>query len=210
MKEYRQNSHSYSLVFWALLCTATAVFIFIHSHHLISRRLRIEETLVGVMFLILGPAAMAAYLVRARAVWVSLAADGLVISGGRTIPWKEMREVSRRRPLLRKTTGPAQVAEFKGADTIMDASGGCINPGCLAGFGEVIMGVLLIAAFAVAVWLVFFVFVPLVILPVLEVFTPFGDVIKIRMGRRTLVLRDLSDADEFMAKIGERVRVARL
>jgi hypothetical protein len=45
------------------------------------------------------------------------------------------------------------------------------------------------------------------ILPVQEVFIPFGDLIKIRTGKGTLVSRDLSDADEFMSRIGEHVRV---
>src|SRR5436190_16560993 len=108
MKEYRQNSHSLSLIFWALLCTATAIFCFVHSHHLISRKLRIEETLVGVMFLVLGPAALVAYLVRARTVWVSLDSEGLIVSGGRTIPWEEIREVKRRPPVLRRDSGPAR------------------------------------------------------------------------------------------------------
>src|SRR5581483_8757624 len=57
MKEYRQNVHRSSLLSRAALCTATAVFCFVHSPRLITRRLRLEETLAGVLFLILGPAA---------------------------------------------------------------------------------------------------------------------------------------------------------
>jgi len=44
-----------------------------------------------------------------------------------------------------------------------------------------------------------------VVVPVLEVFIPFGD--RIRARRRTVRLRDLSDADEFMARLAPRVRV---
>jgi len=206
MKEYRQNSHSFSLIFWAVLCTFTALFCFFHSHHLVSRTLRLEEILVGVMFLVLGPAALAAYLVRARTVWVSLLPDGLSISGGRTIPWEDIREVKRRRPVLRRESGPTKVSEF---DTnLVGNAGGCVDFGCVTGLGEFFIGVLIVVAFAFAIWVIAFVFIPLVIIPVLEVFIPFGDLIKIRTGKRTLVLRDLSDADEFMSKLGEHVRVS--
>jgi hypothetical protein len=185
----------------------TAVFCFVHSRHLVSRTLRLEEVLVGVMLLVLGPASLAAYLVRARTVWVSLDSDGLIVSGRRTIPWEEIRDVTRRRPLLRKDSGPAQVPAFD-ADQVTGNAGGCVDFGCLAGVGELFIGVLLIVALAFAVWVVFFVFVPLVIITVLEVFIPFGDLIKIRTGKRTLVLRDLSDADEFMSTVGAHVRVS--
>jgi hypothetical protein len=207
MKEYRQNVHRYSLIFWAVLCTATAVFCFVQSHHLISRRLRIEETLAGVMFLILGPAALTAYEVRSRRVWVGLSEEGLVISGQLTIPWEEIREVRRRRPLLRKSTGPAQVSGFDPSD-IPASTGGCIDVGCFSSLSEIFIAILLVIAVAFAVWVVVFVFIPLVVVPVLEVFVPFGDRIRIRTRRRTLLLRDLSDADEFLAKLGRHVRVS--
>ena len=45
MKEYRQNSHAASLVFWAGLCTATAIVLFAHSHKVVSRALKAEEIL---------------------------------------------------------------------------------------------------------------------------------------------------------------------
>jgi hypothetical protein len=207
VKEYRQNVHRYSLLFWALLCTSTAVFCFVHSHHLISRRLRIEETLAGVLFLILGPAALTAYEVRSRLVWVSLSDDGLVISGGRTIPWEEIREVQRRRPLLRSSAGPARSPGFDPGD-LASSTGGCMDIGCFSSLSEIFIVILLIVAVAFAVWVIAFVFIPLVIIPVLEVFVPFGDRIRIRTGRRTLLLRDLSDADEFVAAIGKHVRVS--
>jgi hypothetical protein len=208
MKEYRQDSHVVSLVIWSLLCSATAAACFVHSHHLINRMLRTEEILTGILLLILGPAAFTAYLVRARRVWVGLEPGGLVLSGRRPIPWEEIREVKRRRPLLRRSSGPAQTSNFDTGEVLNATAGGCRNVGCLTSLGELFVGVLLIFALAFAVWLVFFVFIPLVIIPVLEVFVPFGDVIRIRTRTRTLVLRDLSDADEFMAKIGERVRVS--
>lgn len=207
MKEYRQNSHVWSLVFWSLLCSATATFCFVHSHHLISRRLRIEECLAGGgMFLVPGPAALAAYLVRARMVWVGLEEDGLRVSSRRTIAWEEIREVRRRRPLLRSGSGPAQAPGFDAGEVLRN-TGGCVDPGCITGLGEFFVAVLIVVAFAFAVWFIVFVFVPLVIIPVLEVFVPFGDVIRVRARGGTLVLRDLSAADEFMPKVRERVRV---
>ncbi len=207
MKEYRQNSHSASLIWWAVLCTATALFCFMHSHHLVNRTLRLEEILVGVMLLVFGPAALVAYLVRARTVWVGLDSDGLIVSGRRTIPWEEIREVKRRRPVLRRCSGPAQAPDFNTGD-VMGNAGGCVDFGCFTGLSELFIGVLIVVAFAFAVWVIAFVFVPLVIIPVLEVFIPFGDLIKIRTRKRTLILRDLSDADEFMSKFGEHVRVS--
>jgi hypothetical protein len=209
MKEYRQNAHCWSLLFWALLCTATAIFIFVHSHHLISRRLRIEETLAGVMLLILGPAALAAYLARARAVWVGLTSDGLVVSGGRLVPWAEIRDVKRRRPVLRKSSGPAQVPEITAPDLPRNVGTGCLDLGCIAGGGELFAVIAILLAAVWAAWLIVGVIVPLLVIPVMEVFVPFGDRITIRTRGRTLVLHDLSDADEFMAKIGSRVRVTR-
>ncbi|HLY10181.1 MAG TPA: hypothetical protein VKW04_12815 [Planctomycetota bacterium] len=160
------------------------------------------------MFLVLGPASLAAYLVRARTVWVTLDADGMGISGGRTVPWGDIREVRRRRPLLRRDSGPAHVSEFN--RDVLEHAPGCISldSGCLSGLGELLVGLMLVLAFAFAVWLIFFVLVPLLLIPVLEVFIPFGDLIQIRTGGRTLVLRDLSDADDFMTRIGPHVRVS--
>ena len=80
--------------------------------------------------------------------------------------------------------------------------------GCFSSLSEIFIVILLIVAVAFAVWVIAFVFIPLVIIPVLEVFVPFGDRIRIRTGRRTLLLRDLSDADEFVAAIGKHVRVS--
>src|SRR6185295_3919836 len=105
MKEYRQNSHTGSLIFWAILCTATAVVLFLHSHKIVNRVLKIEEILGGVALLIFGPIALALYLIRARSVWVSVDhVRGLVVSGRRTIPWSDILRLERRRPSFRKTS----------------------------------------------------------------------------------------------------------
>ena len=44
-------------------------------------------------------------------------------------------------------------------------------------------------------------------LPVLEVFSPLGERVKIVAHGRKLVLRDLRDADAFLAEVGDRVPV---
>src|SRR5262245_41074584 len=110
MKEYRQDSHTRSLVFWTILCTATAVVLFLHSHRVVSRAPKIEEIVPGVALVTFGPAALTVYLLRARHVWVSIdAVRGIVVSGRRVIPWEDVRVVERRRPSFRKTTGPTDV-----------------------------------------------------------------------------------------------------
>jgi hypothetical protein len=203
MKEYRQNSHSFSLAFWALLCTATAIVLFVHSHKIVSRVLRTEEILAGIALLIFGPAAFAIYLIRARRVWVSVdQLRGVVVSGRRTIVWDDIYKVERRRPALRKTAGPAEVPAFNAGS--LDPGGGCLDPGCGTTVGEFFLGALILIAALFALWVICFVFVPLVVLPVLEVFAPFGDRIKIHTRRGTLVLRDLRDADEFMRLVALR------
>jgi hypothetical protein len=210
MKEYRQNSHSVSLVFWAILCSAAASVLFIHSHRIISRALRIEEILGGIALLIFGPAALAVYLIRARRVWVTVHDErGIVLSGRRTIAWEEILGVVRRPPLLRKSSGPAQIPSFETGNVMSGIGSGCGDVGCFTGLSEFFVGALLVVAALFALWVVFFVFIPLVILPALEVFVPFGDRIKIVTRRGTLVLRDLSDADDFMARVGRRPRLAR-
>jgi hypothetical protein len=201
MKEYRQNSHAASLVFWAGLCTATAIVLFAHSHKVVSRALKTEEILGGVALLIFGPAALTAYLLRARHVWVSVdQIRGIVVSGRRVIAWDEIRSVERQLPWFRKSTGPAQVPSF--SSNLLDGAG-CAD-GCLIGGGELVafLGILLAAFFAI--WMICVVFIPLVVLPVIEVFAPFGDRFKIKTRQGTLVLRDLRDADEFMHQIEQR------
>lgn len=202
MKEFRQNSHAKSLVFWAILCTATAMVLFVHSNRVVSRALRIEEILAGVALLIFGPSALAVYLIRARRVWVGVDhLRGLVVGGTRTIPWGDIRSVERRRPVFRKSSGPVTVPGAPDAATL---GTGCGDLGCLAAVGEIFIGILIVAAAVYLLWLIFFVLVPLMLLPLLEVFAPFGDRIRIVTRRGTLVLRDLRDADEFMRAVALR------
>lgn len=209
MKEYRQNSHTRSLVFWAILCTATAVVLFLHSRQVVSRALKVEEILAGVALLIFGPAALTAYLLRARHVWVSVdQLRGLVVSGRRVIPWEDIRVVERKRPLFRKTSGPTEIPSLNPDVPDLASHLGC--EGCVAGIAELFILVGLILAALVAFWLLFFVLVPLIVIPVLEVFAPFGDRFRILTRRGTLVLRDLRDADDFMRQVRQRARVVLL
>ena len=84
---------------------------------------------------------------------------------------------------------------------------GCGDIGRFTGEGEFFVGALINLAALFALWVIFFGFIPLVILPVLEVFASFGDLVKIITRHGTLVLLDLSDADDFMARVAD-VRVA--
>src|SRR5262245_35352920 len=111
MKEYRQSSHTFSLVVWTVLCTLTAIVLFVHSHKVVSRALKVEEILGGVALLIFGPASLTVYLIRARRVWVAVLPDqGLSLSGRRVIPWDDIRSVVRIRPRFRQKSGPAEVS----------------------------------------------------------------------------------------------------
>jgi hypothetical protein len=206
MKEYRQNSHTFSLAFWAVLCTATAIVLFVHSRQVVSRALKVEEVLACVALLIFGPAALAVYVIRSRAVRVSVDhLRGVVVNGTRTIAWDDIYRVDRRRPRLRAGSGSTEIKPF--STDALTANLGCAE-GCLFGFSEAIGLVLLVAALLFAYWLVFIVIFPLLVIPVLEVFAPFGDRIKIITRRGTLVLRDLRNADEFVAAVAQRRPVA--
>lgn len=201
MKEYRQSSHAASLVFWAGLCTATAIVLFAHSHQVVNRALKIEEILAGVALLIFGPAALTAYLLRARHVWVSVdQIRGIVVSGRRVIAWDDIRSVERLLPAFRSSTGPAEFTPFS-SGLLGKAGWGCAD-GCFVGASELLAFVAILAAGVFAVWLIAFVIVPLIVVPVLEVFAPFGDRIRVRVrGGGSLLLRDLRDADEFLRAV---------
>jgi hypothetical protein len=204
MKEYRQNSHTFSLAFWAVLCSATAIVLFIHSHKIVSRVLRTEEILGGIALLMFGPAALTLYLIRARRIWVSVDfSRGILVRGRHLIPWEDIRRVERRRPSLRNTSGPAQAPDFDPSGAA-NWGGGCVDAGCWTGISEFfVAGILIVAAFFF-IWLIFFVVIPLLLIPILEVFAPFGDRIKVVTRHGSLVLRDLSDADEFVSIVSER------
>lgn len=200
MKQYRQDSHVFPLFCWAVLCVALAIFTFVHSHRIVNRILRDEEIALGIGLLILGPAALAVYLVRARKVWVEIDPDrGIVVSGDRLIAWEEIWKIERRRPSFRRTTGPAQMPD----KSMLQHADGCGNgcgPGCfdVASLGEAFAVLGLILAAVAAIWFLLMVVIPLFLIPLVEVFAPFGDRVKIISRGRALVLRDLRDADEFV------------
>ena len=204
MKEYRQNSHTLPLIVWTLLCSATAAVLFIHSNQVVSRALKVEEILGGVALLIFGPAALTAYLLRARHVWVSVdQIRGIVVSGRRVIPWDEIDHVERRRPFFRRSGGPFQPMPGPTLDHLSTGSG-CLD-GCLILGGEAFIGLFLVVAAVWVLWLLLFVVVPLLLIPLVEVFAPFGERIRIRLRRGgSLLLRDLRDADDFMRQVEQR------
>jgi hypothetical protein len=208
MREYRQNAHVVSLSFWAMICLATAIFLFWHSGKILKRMPKTAEVAGGVALLMFGPVALTAYLLRANLVWVAVdPARGLLVRGRHLIPWEAIEKVTRRRPRLRKTTGPAQMP---GSATDLGLSG-CAEPGCATGSGEGALAglaiLLLFAALLLAAWLVVFVFIPLVLIPALEVFAPLGDRFTIEAAGRKLVLRDLRHGDQFAHDLSQRVRV---
>ena len=68
---------------------------------------------------------------------------------------------------------------------------------------------LILSALLLAIWLIFFVFIPLVIVPVIEVFSPWGSRVTIvrRKWKKNLLLRNLHDPDGFLAEVGSRVPI---
>jgi hypothetical protein len=208
VKQYRQDAHLVSLIFWAILCIAVAVVLFDHSHKILSRRLRDEEILAGATLLVLGPVVLALYLIRARLVTVSVSPEeGIRVREAYVIPWDQIYRIERRRPLFRKSTGPAQIPEMpQGAEGCANF-GGCADPGCAGSAGEILAGVGILLAVLAALWFLFFVFVPLLVVPILEVFAPFGDRIILEARGRRLVLRDLREADEFLARVAPHCKV---
>ncbi|HYF01570.1 MAG TPA: hypothetical protein VEJ18_21790 [Planctomycetota bacterium] len=197
MKEYRQDAHTAPLVVWAVLCLLTAVFLFAHASRLVDRLLRTEEVLLAVGLLIVGPIGLAAYLYRARHVWVSVVPDGLLVSGRHLVPWSEISRVERRPARFRPERKGLELPDLSWAGDGCFALGGEWG-GLAAALG------LLLAALAV-VWLVAFVAVPLLVVPLLEIYAPFGDRVRIHRRRgRPITLRDLRDADDLMARLERR------
>ena len=197
MKEYRQDSHTGPLVVWAVLCLLTALFLFAHAGRIVDRMLRTEEVLLAVGLLIVGPMGLATYLYRARHVWVSVVSDGLLVSGKHLVPWEDIVRVERRPPRLRSTSGPPRVPE--GVAWPVD------DGGCLLELGAVgvAVGVLLLAL--AVLWAIVAIVVPLLFIPVLEIYAPFGDRMRIHRRRgRPITLRDLRDADELLARLARR------
>ena len=220
MQEYRQNAHVISLFIWSVLCVAVAIILFVHSTEIIDRGLRWAEIVGGVVLLVIGPVGLAIYLIRVETLWVSVDSErGILVNGKRLIRWEEIVRVDRRRPRLRSSTGPAEIAEFKspfgedeesnGTSSGSGNSGGgkgCVDPDAALFLLAIII---ILAALLLAIWLIFFVFIPLVIVPVIEVFSPWGSHVTIvrRKWKRNLLLRNLRDPDGFLAEIRSRVPI---
>ena len=69
--------------------------------------------------------------------------------------------------------------------------------------------IIILLALLLAIWLIFFVFIPLVIVPVIEVFSPWGSRVTIvrRRWKQNLLLLNLRDPDGFLAEIDSRVAI---
>lgn len=211
MKRYRQNAHAVPLIVWAFLCAVTAWFLFHHSGTLLQRTATLTEIAAGVALLVLGPLSLVAYLLRARLAWVSVSPEGIEVGKRGRIPWSKIERIERQRPRLRRSSGPAEMNDVgKSVGIVVDSISGF--DGCLVSIGEgilmVVFVVLLFLAAVVALWLIFFVILPLLIVPLLEIFIPIGDRIRIvlRSGKPVL-LRDLREADAFVNEIRSKVEV---
>jgi hypothetical protein len=141
------------------------------------------------------------YLIRARRIWVAVLPDQGLSLSGRLIPWDDIRSVVRIRPRFRDKSGPTEVSSFA-PDAVPDV-GGC-GEGCVTGAGELLALIGIVIAALFALWVLIAVVIPLLVIPVLEVFAPFGDRITVITRRGRFVLRDLRDADEFVRRVQQR------
>jgi hypothetical protein len=202
MRNYRQDSHTGPLVVWTLLCVGTAVFLFLRISD------RVEAVVAGSGLLVVGPAVLSVYLYRARRVWVGVDPErGLVVSGEHVIPWTAILRVERRRPRLREKAGPAEGGPMPDLTSGLGEAPGCMRSG-RGEAGAFILAFLLLAVASVVIWLIWMVLLPLLIIPLLEVFAPFGDRIRIVPSKGPiLTLRDLRGADAFIANLPRGVQV---
>lgn len=210
MRRWRQDSHLISLVAWAVLCAVAAGVLFTTGHRSVARSLHWTLVAGGAAFLFIGPVAFLVYAVRARLVWVSVDSErGINVADRYVIPWDGIVRVERKRPALRKKAGPAEMGKGIKLGDVGSGCGGCGDIGGVGGSaGAILVAVVLILlAVVVLYWLIVVVVVPLLIVPLLEVFAPAGDRIRIVGQERTLVLRDLRDADGFVAALRDRVQV---
>lgn len=207
-REYRPDAHTASLFVWMLLCAAVAAFLFVHSRKLVSRPLAAAEIAGGVALMIFGPVGLAIYLFRARRIWVSVdPSKGITVSGRTFLPWEAIARIERRKPVLRSKGGPAETppSHFKELWDEFPA-GGCVMfpEGTLV---ILALGLLALAAF-LFYWLVFVAVIPLLVVPVLEVYAPLGERVKIVLREGPpLILRDLRDAGDLLLQVRGRVQV---
>jgi hypothetical protein len=191
------------LTLWALLCGGTALALILVGLQSTRLTVGMGEAAAGLGLLLFGPVALLCYLFRARHVWVRVDRDrGIIVSGVQVIPWDRIDRIERRRPRFRRTTGPARLEpwEFRQLDRLNRWAN---NEGVLLGFAVGFLALGVVAVF----WLVFAAIVPLFVVPVVEVLAPFGDRLRIVAGGRSLVLRDLRGADEFLREMRPRVRI---
>lgn len=185
---------------WALLCVVAGGILVHRSAEIASRPLRLTQTVGGLGMLLLGPAALAVYLFRARTVWVVVDhTHGLRVRGLHLIPWDGIVRIEHRRPRLWRAHGTPPIRPMK--------TGGSVDAwelfwfGCLGNAmpGLALIGLMLLA-FGVFL-VVSFLLLSVLVIPMLEVFTPLGDRVTIILRERSLVLRDLHNIEEFLREL---------
>ncbi|MBI2900880.1 MAG: hypothetical protein HYY17_11905 [Planctomycetes bacterium] len=195
---YRQDSHLLSLLSWFLFSTLCAG-IYVYWRTQTNPPLRVVEIASIAVVLGVGLFSFVVYWLRSRTNWVVIDSEkGLVVSEREVISWSDLLRVERRTPVFRSSTGPLEAPAWTrprstdGVDVAVDAAilllGGRNRPGrggCT--------GLLYLFAFVA-------------LMPILEVWLPFGDRITIHHRNGTLVLRDLRGAGEFLDSIRRSVR----
>ena len=134
--------------------------------------------------IVLGPLAFAAHFLRSRLTHVTVSPEqGLILSGGRRIPWSAIRTVDHR------------AAPFKGGGPLGALSDGDMpTAGCFLAAGEgCLWGLAIIAAVSILYYILF---------PVLCLLSPWHPrvVVHLEDGDR-LVFRDLEEDEDFVHEV---------
>lgn len=114
---FRPGGTLLPLFVWALL-TGAAAALAIHTglHRPEGSDARKVAWLIALIAIVFGPVAFVAHLARACLVTVCVDPDrGLVLSGRRTIPWRDVRSVEVRRPAFEGLLKPSPVVFFYSA-----------------------------------------------------------------------------------------------
>ena len=194
MRTYRPGATIWPFFFWTLIAVGGAVFA--EHHALLLPRDDRHRWVYHALFwgcMVLGPMAFLAHFLRSRLTHVTVSpGQGLLLSGGRQVPWSAIRSLDHR------------AAPLKGGSplsTLEDASG--VPSGCIwLGAGQGCVWGLVILAAAGILYYVFF--------PVLCLLSPWHPrvVVHLKDGER-LIFRDLEGDADFVRSVRWELNAAR-
>ncbi len=147
---------------------------------------RWESYAIAALLILAGPVALGAYLVRYARIRVAIEPAGLRLSDRYFVRWSEIRKVERRGWRV-KPWNPFEDVPMPGVAWVF-----------MILLFLVVCGLL---ALALAFWLF-----RVVVVPVLVLLSPWQPSVAIELADGTrLVYRDLSDAEEFVSRVAQRI-----